>query len=59
MKKKNLKSLKLNKKVVSELRGGALEKNNELVAMSYLFWCTIEVDCPSVVATCDMYCTLC
>ena len=61
MKKKNLKSLRLNKKVISEFKGGKLpevqlkEQGN---ALSWYFWCTIEFDCPSIAGSCDLYCTI-
>lgn len=61
MKKKNLKSLRLNKNVISELKGGKLpevEIKNQGNQLSWLFWCTIEFDCPSMAGSCERFCTI-
>jgi len=60
-KKKFKKKLELNKKEISKVKGGAATPNPASPAKcsdSYYYYCTWEIDCPSVFYSCDLYCTI-
>jgi hypothetical protein len=61
MKKRNLKNkLALSKEIVSSLKAGASSNAAQPAKCSdsYIYYCTWEIDCPSVFHSCDYYCSI-
>ncbi|MGH1385583.1 class I lanthipeptide [Kordia sp.] len=62
MKKKKLENkLGLKKEAIAKLKGGATSQAGgraEKCSDSIIYYCTWEIDCPTLFGSCDYYCTI-